>query len=51
MDSSWIHYIQRWMAAYAHIEDINDGVYQHEVIIHKHNFVDPYNEDIHTQNI
>ena len=27
--------------AYAHINDINDGVYQHLIINHSLNFVDP----------
>ena len=54
--------IQKWIlpgsiimsdgwAYYANIENIDDGIYLHEVILHKNNFVDPNDTRIHTQNI
>jgi hypothetical protein len=36
---------------YAHIDQLQDGVYTHETVIHDANFVNPDNPDIHTQNI
>ena len=38
-------------ASYANIENIDGGIYQHEVILHQENFVDELYDDIHTQNI
>ena len=54
--------IERWISpgtkimsdgwrAYRNINTYQDGIYQHEVVIHEHNFVDPYDRDIHTQNV
>jgi hypothetical protein len=40
----------RW-AAYEGVKDIDGGVYSHSVVIHEDNFVDPDNEEVHTQNI
>ena len=36
-------------AAYAQIA--NEGIYQHDIVVHEHNFVDPEDPGIHTQNI
>ena len=38
-------------AAYAHIDEINDGIYIHDVIVHQRNSVDPDDPIVHTQNI
>ena len=54
--------IERWISpgtkimsdgwrSYRNINTYQDGIYQHEVVIHEHNFVDPYDRDIHTQNV
>ena len=54
--------IQQWMlpgthiisdswAAYHHIDQLNGGVYLHDVVVHEQNFVDPIHADIHTQNV
>jgi len=45
------HIISDGWAAYAQIPNIRHGIYTHEVIIHQQHFVDPWNEDIHTENI
>ena len=37
--------------AYNNINAYQDGIYQHDVIIHEQNFVDPHNRNIHTQNV
>lgn len=36
---------------WAAYNNINGGIYEHQVIIHQENFVDPENEDVHTQTI
>ena len=33
------------------MEKIEAGIYQHDVVIHEKNFVDPFENEIHTQNI
>ena len=38
-------------AAYAHIQDINNGIYMHAQVNHSHHFVYPIDPDIHTQNV
>ncbi len=38
-------------AFYAGIENLQDGIYSHSVVIHERNFVNPLDNDIHTQNI
>ena len=38
-------------ASYADLDKLEGGIYKHEVIIHKQNFVHPENKEIHTQNI
>ena len=38
-------------AAYAQIDQIQHGVYEHDVVVHQRNFVDPNDLDVHTQNI
>lgn len=38
-------------AAYRHISDIDGGIFEHEVVIHERNFVNPHNRQIHTQNV
>ena len=45
------HIISDGWAAYNEIETIHNGIYTHQVIIHSDNFVDPYDKNIHTQNI
>ena len=42
------HIISDGWAAYAHIDQMQSGIYIHETVIHDANFVNP---DIHTQNI
>ena len=32
-------------------EDINHGIYTHDVIVHQEHFVDPNDDAIHTQNV
>jgi transposase-like protein len=36
---------------YINVGTMNNGVYQHQVIVHANNFVDQVHADIHTQNI
>ncbi|TRY81225.1 hypothetical protein TCAL_10446 [Tigriopus californicus] len=43
-------YTDGW-AGYAHLNEINGGMYSHEVVIHEDNFVDPDDERINTQSI
>ena len=54
--------IQRWIlpgtrivsdgwAAYADIEEIQGGIYRHDVEVHQDNFVDPVDATVHTHNI
>ena len=38
-------------AAYRGIDQIQGGVYEHDVVVHQRNFVDPDDPDIHIQNI
>ena len=38
-------------ASYANIENMNGGVYTHQVIVHEENFVDPNDGSVHTQNV
>ena len=38
-------------ASYAGIENLQDGIYSHSVVIHERNLVNPQDNDIHTQNI
>ena len=45
------HIISDGWASYARIEDINDGIYTHQVIVHEEHFVDPDDPCIHTQNV
>ena len=36
-------------ASYSGIEDIDGGIYEHHVVIHQSNFVDPNDRSVHTQ--
>ena len=45
------HIVSDGWAAYARIEDINHGLYSHDVIVHQEHFVDPNDDTIHTQNV
>lgn len=38
-------------AAYRNVSTINNGVYDHQVVVHGDNFVDPVHSDINTQTI
>ena len=39
-------------AAFAELETFGGGgVFTHNVVVHQHNFVDPADGDVHTQNI
>ena len=38
-------------AGYNNVGIINNGVYDHQVVIHAQNFVDPVHNDVHTQTI
>ena len=40
----------RW-ASYAGTENTHDGIYSHEIIIHQQHFVNPLNNEVHTQNV
>jgi hypothetical protein len=37
--------------AYHRLDQIVRGIYQHEVVMHEQNFVDPLHRDIHTQTV
>jgi hypothetical protein len=37
--------------AYHRLDQINGGKFDHQVVIHEENFVDPNNPEIHTQTI
>ncbi|KAK9752982.1 ISXO2-like transposase domain [Popillia japonica] len=37
--------------AYNNLHEIGGGMYEHQVVIHEENFVDPEDTDIHTQNV
>lgn len=37
--------------AYQGVNQIGGGIYEHQVVIHAENFVDPQHPDIHTQRI
>lgn len=54
--------IQKWISpgscimsdgwsSYQHIDQIESGIYSHDVVFHNQNFVNPKNPDIHTQSI
>jgi transposase-like protein len=45
------HIISDGWAAYANIRNIHNGIYDHSVVVHEHNFVDPADPEVHTQNI
>ena len=45
------HIISDGWPSYARIENINGGIYTHQVIIHEQHFVDPDDSNIHTQNV
>lgn len=45
------HIVSDGWAAYANIERIQNGIYQHSVVVHQHNFVNPDDDSVHTQNI
>ena len=45
------HIISDGWAAYAQIENINHGIYRHDVIVHHEHFVNPNDDAIHTQNV
>lgn len=45
------HIVSDGWSSYYNIENMNNSVYTHSTVIHEHNFVDPENPHIHTQNI
>ena len=45
------HIMSDGWAAYNNVAQINGEMFLHDVAVHQHNFVDPNNADIHTQNI
>lgn len=45
------HIISDGWAAYANIENLNNGIYTHSVVNHRLNFVDPNDPETHTQSI
>nr|XP_047129383.1 uncharacterized protein LOC124809361 [Hydra vulgaris] len=45
------HIVSDGWTSYAGIENLHNGIYSHAVFIHERNFVDPYDNDTHTQNI
>jgi len=45
------HIIADGWAAYANVCAIGGGIYMHKVVVHERHFVDPHDEDIHTQNV
>jgi len=45
------HIISDGWAAYANIPQIGGGIYTHEYVVHQRNFVDPQDDNIHTQNV
>ena len=38
-------------AAYAHIDEIHQGLYSHDVVVHEHHYVDPDDPEVHTNNV
>ena len=45
------HIISDGWAAYAHIDEIDGGLYSHSFVVHQRNFVSPQNSDVHTNSI
>ena len=45
------HIISDGWAAYIHLDQLNQGVYLHNAIIHEHNFDDPLHDWLHTKTI
>ena len=45
------HIVSDGWASYASIQNLHHEIYSHAVVIHKSNFVDPIDNETHTQNI
>jgi transposase-like protein len=45
------HIMSDGWAAYAGIPALGGGIYEHSVVVHQHNFVDPMDCDVHTQSV
>ena len=45
------HIMSDGWPAYNNLDQLNGGVYLHDVVIHEQNFVDPLHPEIHTQNV
>ena len=45
------HIMSDGWPAYHNLDQLNGGVYIHDVVIHEQNFVDPLHPEIHTQNV
>lgn len=37
--------------AYNNVDQIGGGIYEHQVVVHEHHFVDPDDRTIHTQRV
>jgi transposase-like protein len=56
------HVIKKWILpgsriitdgwqGYNELENLDGGIYQHDVVVHEYNFVNPNDADVHTQSI
>jgi len=45
------HIVSDGWASYAQIDRIHGGIYTHSVVVHQDNYVDPNEQDTHTQNV
>ena len=45
------HIMSDGWPAYHNLDQLNGGVYIHDVVIHEQNFVDPLHPEVHTQNV
>ncbi|XP_047143060.1 male abnormal protein mab-31 [Hydra vulgaris] len=45
------HIVSDDWASYGGIENLQNGIYSHAVVVHERNFVDPLDDEVHTQNV
>ncbi|XP_065652014.1 uncharacterized protein LOC136079718 [Hydra vulgaris] len=45
------HIVSYGWASYAGLDNLQDGIYSHSVVVHERNFVNPLDSDVHTQNV